>query len=156
MPKTDLSRRRALQALAVLLCTPASLRLAAADALSNRKLLATQILNGLTPTTLSVIDQLFSALEQELGQETVAQLIAAVLERDAANISQPFDDTSTEQAAQRALEMFYSGEIKNADGHADALYYHQALTWQVLDFAKPPSICGPGFGWWTAKPDSTA
>ncbi len=50
--------------------------------------------------------------------------------------------------------MFYSGEIKAADSHSDAFYYHQALTWQVLDFAKPPSICGPGFGWWTAKPDS--
>ncbi len=86
MPETAmlLARRRALQALAALLCAPASLRLAAADALTDRKLLATQILNGATPATLSVINNLFTALAQELGQETVNRLITAVLERDAA------------------------------------------------------------------------
>ncbi len=81
MLETTLSRRRVLRVLAALLCAPSSLKLVAADVLTDRKLLATQILNGATPTTLSMIDHLFTALEQELGQETVNQLISAVLVR---------------------------------------------------------------------------
>lgn len=151
-----LSRRRALQALAVLVSTPAGLPWAAADTLADRQLLAAQILNGVTPASLSVVDELFAELMRELGQDTVTRLITAVLQRDASSITRPFEDAAIEQAAQRALDLFYSGEIKGADGQADALYFHQALTWQVLDFTKPPSICGPGFGWWADKPDSLA
>ncbi|MEZ5589322.1 MAG: hypothetical protein R3F53_00815 [Gammaproteobacteria bacterium] len=63
-----LSRRRALQALAVLVSTPASLPWAAADTLADRQLLAAQILNGVTPASLSVVDDLFAELTRELGQ----------------------------------------------------------------------------------------
>lgn len=88
------------------------------------------------------------ALEAEVGQETVARLLSAALTRDADSIVRPFEDDTLEAAARRFVEIVYTGQL----GPDDMTGFQQSLAWQVLDFAKPPGVCGPGFGWWSQPP----
>jgi hypothetical protein len=111
--------------------------------------LATQIVTGTRVVDPTMLGLAVAAVESSFGTATVDKLLDAVLARDAANIVEPFADPEVEAAARRFVEIVYTGEI----AVGSALGFHQALAWQVLSFAKPPSICGPGFGWWTNPPD---
>ncbi len=152
-----LDRRRFVAALALVGgAAPASLLPAgvAARRLDGdaRNILAAQILNGALPEPIEIVDACYTSLATELGQDTLDALIAAILERDAASIDEPFERPEIEAAARRLLEIFYTGETTATDGSSDVPYFHQALAWHVLGFTKPPGICGPGFGWWADKP----
>ena len=141
----DFDRRAVLFALGGLIACP-NQALAAAD---RSWTLATQIVAGARIADPTVLDLAIKALEAEFGAPVVEKLRDAVLARDAANIVDPFPDSAVEAAARRFVEIVYTGEI----AAGSTLGFHQALAWQVLPFAKPPSVCGPGFGWWTNPPD---
>jgi hypothetical protein len=114
--------------------------------------LATQVLAGTRlrdPTFLSLA---LEALAAESGAATVDDLLAAALARDADDVVRPFEDAAVEKAARRFVEIVYTGELPAA-GSVRAVGFHQALAWQVLAFTKPPSVCGPGFGWWADAPE---
>jgi hypothetical protein len=113
--------------------------------------MATQIIAGARLADPNVLDLAVKALEGEVGADVVRRLYFAILERDAASIVDPFEDEKVEAAARRFVEMIYTGEI--APGTIAA--FHQALAWQVLPFTKPPSVCGPGMGWWTDPPQQS-
>lgn len=157
-----LDRRRFVAALALVGgAAPASLLPAGSAAALRldgdaRNLLAAQILNGALPEPIELVDACYASLAAELGQDTLDALIAAILERDAASIDEPFKRPEIETAARRLLEIFYTGETTAADGSRDVPYFHQALAWHVLGFTKPPGICGPGFGWWADKPPAAS
>ena len=138
-------RRAILAGLAALIASPTRV-FAAPD---GPWTLATQIVAGTRVVDPTVLKLAVAAIETSFGTATVDKLLDSVLARDAANILEPFADPKVEAAARRFVEIVYTGEI--APGNA--LGFHQALAWQVLSFAKPPSICGPGFGWWTNPPD---
>ena len=141
----DLHRRAVLLGLAGLIACP-NQSPAAAD---RSWTLATQIVAGARVTDPTVLKLALQAIEAEFGAAGVEKLLDAVLARDAANIIEPFPDPAVETAARRYVEIIYTGEVIAGS----ALGFHQALAWQVLPFAKPPSVCGPGFGWWTKPPD---
>jgi hypothetical protein len=111
--------------------------------------LATQIVAGTRVSDPTVLTLAVKAIETEFGADIVTKLLDAVLARDAANIAAPFPDPAVEAAARRFVEVVYTGEF----AVGSTLGFHQALAWQVLPFTKPPSICGPGFGWWTNPPE---
>jgi hypothetical protein len=111
--------------------------------------LATQIVAGTRVSDPTMLTLAVQAIETQFGANTVMELYDAVLARDAANIAAPFPDAAVEAAARRFVEVVYTGEIATGS----ALGFHQALAWQVLPFTKPPSVCGPGFGWWTNPPE---
>ncbi len=116
-----------------------------------RHILAAQILNGATPEPIEIIDRFYQSIAEEFSEDVLDRLIEAILARDAGNIDVPFEDAEIDAAAQRMLEIFYTGEV-TVGGQKQTLYFHQALAWHVLRFTKPPSICGPGFGWWADEP----
>ena len=118
-------------------------------------LLATQTIAGVRPLNMPFLDLVIEALRRVHGADTVTRLHDAILARDAENIAEPFPDALTEAAARHLVEMLYTGEIPAMDGSMAATGYHQALGWQVLHFTKAPSICGPGFGWWSQPPATT-
>jgi hypothetical protein len=111
--------------------------------------MATQIVAGTRVADPTVLTLAVQAIETEFGAATVTKLLDAVLTRDAANIVEPFPEPAVEAAARRFVEIVYTGEFATGS----TLGFHQALAWQVLPFTKPPSVCGPGFGWWTNPPD---
>jgi hypothetical protein len=110
--------------------------------------LATQIIAGTRVADPTMLALAVRAIQAKFGTSVVETFLSAVLARDAANIAEPFADPQTEAAARAFMEAIYTGEIE--PGRAAG--FHQALAWQVLTFAKPPSVCGPGFGWWTKPP----
>ena len=110
--------------------------------------MATQIIAGTRVADATLLTLAIQTLEAEVGKAAVDKLLTAILGRDADSIAQPFADQETEAAARRFVEIVYTGQF----GANDMTGFHQALAWQVLPFAKPPSICGPGFGWWTQPP----
>ncbi len=143
-------RRSVTLGLAALLAVPGSVLPSASVAASGKSwTMATQIVAGTRLADPNVLELAVAALEREVGGDVVARLHAAIIERDAANIVEPFDDAAVEAAARRFVEMVYTGEITPGT----IVGYHQALAWQVLPFAKPPSVCGPDMGWWTYPPD---
>ena len=148
-------RRAVLAGLAALAGSPLFAGGAAAAVAGSgaRWTLATQILAGTRPRDATLTELAVAALEREAGAETVEKLLVAVLGRDADDIGAPFADAAVEAAARRFVEMVYTGELPAADGTTTGLGFHQALAWQVLRFTKPPSVCGPGFGWWADAPD---
>lgn len=111
--------------------------------------LATQIIAGTRMTDPNVLSLAIDALDREVGTETVDRLYRAIVKRDAASITDPFEDEDVENAARRFVEMVYTGELNKGDTVA----FHQALAWKVLRFTKAPSVCGPGMGWWTNPPE---
>jgi hypothetical protein len=113
-----------------------------------------QILAGARLRDPTLLELALEGLAREVGAGTVDRLLKAVLARDAANIQAPFADPAIEDAARKFVAIVYTGEIPTADG-APAIGFHQALAWQVLHFTKAPSVCGPGFGWWTNPPDAS-
>jgi hypothetical protein len=142
---TDFDRRAVLAGLAGLIACPNQ-----AFAASDRSwTLATQIVAGTRIADPTVLKLAVEAIEAEFGAAGVEKLRDAVLARDAANIVDPFPDPPVEAAARRFVEVVYTGQF----AASSALGFHQALAWQVLPFTKPPSVCGPGFGWWTKSPD---
>ena len=128
------------------LVSPAS---AATSAAGGSWTLATQIVAGTRIGDPTVLTLMVEALEAEVGAAVVERLRTAVLARDAADIVEPFEDPAIEAAARRFVEMVYTGTF--APGSMPA--FHQALAWKVLPFTKAPSVCGPGFGWWTDPPE---
>jgi hypothetical protein len=142
---TDFDRRAVLLGLAGLIACPNQ----AFAALDRSWTLATQIVAGTRVVDPTVLKLAVEAIGAEFGAAGVEKLRDAVLARDAANIVDPFPDPTVEAAARRFVEVVYTGEITVGS----TLGFHQALAWQVLPFAKPPSVCGPGFGWWTKPPD---
>ena len=110
--------------------------------------IATQIAAGTRVADPTILALATKTLEAEVGQVTVEKLLTAILERDADSITKPFEDKATEAAARRFVEIVYTGQFSSNDMAG----FHQALAWQVLPFTKPPSVCGPGFGWWTQSP----
>lgn len=143
-PQNAPDRRAVIIGLAALIGSP-NASLAAAD---SSWTLATQIIAGARLSDPTVLKLALAAIEAESGSATVEKLLDAVLTRDAANIIEPFTDPDVEASARRFVEIVYTGELEPGI----TLGFHQALAWQVLPFAKPPSICGPGFGWWTSPP----
>jgi hypothetical protein len=139
-----LDRRAVLAGLAALITCPGLARAAASSSWT----LATQIVTGTRVADPTVLTLAFQAIEAKFGASTIEKLLDAVLTRDAANIVEPFADPAVEAAARWFVEIVYTGEIEPGV----TLGFHQALAWQVLPFTKPPSICGPGFGWWTNPP----
>jgi hypothetical protein len=137
-------RRAVLVGLATLLAAPSRLLAAPSESWP----LATQIIAGTRVADPTVLALAVSAIEVRFGAAVVEKLRSAVLDRDAANIVEPFPDPQVEAAARAFVETIYTGEIATGD----AVGFHQALAWDVLTFAKPPSVCGPGFGWWTKPP----
>jgi hypothetical protein len=116
--------------------------------------LAVQILAGTRVKDPTVLALALQGLTAEIGVSRVDALLRAILSRDADSIVEPFSDSKIEAAARRLVDIVYSGEIPTGpDGAVTALAFHQALAWQVLPFTKPPSVCGPGFGWWSNPPD---
>lgn len=149
-PSSSLGRREVLVGLAALLASPGGGALAEAGSWE----LGIQILAGTRPRDPTLLTLAVRGLAAELGQPAVDRLLAAALRRDAANIAEPFADAAVETAARRLVEIVYTGEIPSgAAGRTPAIGFHQALAWQVLPFTKAPSVCGPGFGWWTHPPD---
>ncbi len=143
-------RRGVTLGLAALLALPGSaLSSGAFAAAGDSWTMATQILAGTRLADPNVLELAVAALENEVGSEVVDRLYAAILKRDAASIVEPFGDDEIEAAARRFVEMIYTGEITPGATVA----FHQALAWQVLPFTKPPSVCGPGMGWWTDPPE---
>lgn len=144
-----MDRRRVLAGLAALLSTPVlgAPALAATPSWD----VGMQILAGARLRDPTLMALALDGLAREVGAGTVDQLLEAVLARDAANIEAPFADPAIENAARRFVAIVYTGEIPTADGNP-AIGFHQALAWQVLPFTKPPSVCGPGMGWWTDPP----
>jgi len=147
------NRRRVLIGLAAVAGLPglpfAALPAAAATATADSWTLATQIVAGTRLGDPTVLTLVVEALEAEVGAAVVERLRTAVLARDAADIVEPFEDPAIEAAARRFVEMVYTGTF--APGSMPA--FHQALAWKVLPFTKAPSVCGPGFGWWTDPPE---
>jgi len=116
--------------------------------------LAVQTLAGTRMRDGAVLSLALDALTRTAGADVVARLHRAVLERNADDIVAPFGDAAVEAAARQLVGMLYTGEIPDADGRVRAIGFHQALAWEVLPFTKAPSVCGPGFGWWTDPPDA--
>jgi hypothetical protein len=143
---TAIDRRTVVAGLAALLACSNAARGATTESWT----LATQIVTGTRIADPTVLQLAVEAIEAQFGAPIVDKLLDAVLARDAANIVKPFDDAKVEAAARRFVEIAYTGEIRPGT----ALGFHQALAWQVLPFTKPPSVCGPGFGWWTNPPES--
>jgi hypothetical protein len=141
----DFDRRAVLLGLAGLIVCPNQSLAAAGRSWT----LATQIVAGTQVADPTVLNLAVRAIEAEFGAASVEKLLDALLARDAANIVDPFPEPTVEAAARRFVEVVYTGEITTGS----TLGFHQALAWQVLPFAKPPSVCGPGFGWWTNPPD---
>ncbi len=57
------------------------------------------------------------------------------------------------QLADRIIELWYTGQSQDAQGEAVVVTFVDALAWKVLDFTKPPTICGaPGF--WAFHPST--
>lgn len=84
-------------------------------------------------------------LEAEFGSARVAALIPAIAAwQDGTAIP-----AELEALAQRLLVILYTGESAAADPRARLGHYPWALAWKVLDHAKAPGFCGPGFGAWS-------
>jgi hypothetical protein len=143
-------RRSVLAGLMALLAAPQ----AAVAASPQSWEIGTQILAGARVRDPSFLAMALQALAEEVGEPIVDRVLDAVLSRDAANIGKPFPDGAVEAAARRFVDIVYTGEVPTPGG-VKALGFHQALAWQVLHFTKPPSVCGPGFGWWTDPPDAS-
>lgn len=142
-------RRSVIAGLASLLAIPAAgLPGIAGASTPGSWALATQVVAGTRVADPNVLAMAVEALEAEVGRDVVARLHAAILARDAADIVEPFEDAGIEGAARRFVEMVYTGSF----AHGSTVGFHQALAWQVLPFTKPPSICGPGMGWWHEPP----
>jgi hypothetical protein len=142
-----LDRRAALAGLGALLSHRAALAVPTPG-----WLIATQVVAGTLPRDLTLADLALEALIRSAGPATVDALLFAIMARDAQNIGDPFADPAVEDAARHYVEMLYSGDIPDEDGTVSNIGFHQALAWQVLRFTKPPSVCGPGFGWWAEPP----
>lgn len=158
MPNTNraagcLDRRSLLVILAAAVAAPGSGLAAAAD---RSWATGTLILAGTRPRNPDFLSAALGAFQNEFGAKTAGQLLDAVLQRDAARITDPFDDPVLEAAARRLVEILYAGDLPSSSGADVAAGYQQALAWQVLGFTKPPSICGPEFGWWNAPPGATS
>jgi hypothetical protein len=143
-------RRAVLAALAGLASLPA---FPAAAATATDWSLAVQILAGTGMRDPILLEIALAALSRQVGADVVARLHRAVIARDADDIVRPFEDPAVEAAARGLVAMLYTGEIADADGTVTAIGFHQALAWEVLAFAKAPSVCGPGFGWWADAPE---
>lgn len=150
-PSPSLHRRSVLLGLAAALAVPGGARAAGAGRDWD---LGTQILAGARLKDPTVLALALDGLAAEIGKDRVDRLLRAVLARDAADIVDSFEDAQTEAAARRFVEIVYTGDIPAGPGGKPAMLgFHQSLAWQVLHFTKPPSICGPGFGWWNFPPD---
>jgi|GEM_PF-1778810 len=144
-----LDRRTVVAGLAGLLAVPGTMVPGNAFASGTESwAMATQIVAGTRLADPHVLALAVDALEKEVGADVVGRLYAAIIDRDASNIVEPFEDPDVETAARRFVEMIYTGEITPGTTVA----FHQALAWQVLPFTKPPSVCGPDMGWWTDPP----
>jgi hypothetical protein len=143
-------RRAVLAALAGVASLPAFPALAATETDWS---LAVQVLAGTRMRDPTLLELALAVLTRDAGADVVARLHRAVLARDADDIVRPFDDAAVEAAARSLVAMLYTGEIAGADGTVTAIGFHQALAWEVLAFTKAPSVCGPGFGWWTDPPE---
>jgi hypothetical protein len=141
-------RRSIIAALAAFVALPV-LPEATFGASDGRWALATQIVAGTRPADPNLLSLAVEALEAQFGVDVVHRLHAAILARDAADIVEPFAEPAVEAAARRFVEMVYTGEVTPGR----TIGYHQALAWQVLRFTKPPSVCGPGMGWWNTPPE---
>lgn len=149
-PSPLVGRREVLAGLAAVLAAPGGGAFAQAGSWE----LGIQILAGTRPRDPTLLTLAIEGLAAERGRPVVDRLLDAVLRRDAADITEPFADAAVEAAARRLVEIVYTGEIPSgAAGRTPATGFHQALAWQVLPFTKAPSVCGPGFGWWTHPPD---
>jgi hypothetical protein len=116
--------------------------------------LGLQILAGTPLRDPQFLAMALDTVAAEVGAPTLDALLDAVVGRDAANIADPFPDPAVEHAARRLVDVVYTGEVATPDG-TGAIGFHQALAWRVLHFAKPPSVCGPGFGWWADAPEAS-
>ena len=145
-----IDRRKLLAGFAALLAAPGALAMPNAGvAAGSDWALVTQIIAGTRMTDPNVLSLAIDALDREVGADTVNRLHQAIVKRDAASITDPFEEEDIEQAARRFVEMVYTGELTEGDTVA----FHQALAWKVLRFTKAPSVCGPGMGWWTNPPE---
>ena len=57
-----------------------------------------------------------------------------------------FQDPELANLANRVIELWYSGIYPTGRGSQVASFRHNLL-WKTLDFAHPPTYCGPP--WWT-------
>jgi len=151
--QVDLDRRSLLVALAAAIALPGSGLAAGTD---RSWAIGTVILAGTRPRNLDFLTAALEVFQGEFGAATANRLRGAVLQRDAASIVDLFEDPVLETAARHLVEILYTGDLPSGQGAETADGFQQSVAWQVLGFTKPPSICGPGFGWWSAPPNETS
>ena len=155
-PNTDranLDRRTLLLALATAIAAPGFALAAGTD---RSWVIGTQILAGTRPRNPDFLAAALDAFQGVFGAEASDRLLDAVLQRDAARITEPFDDQRLEEAARYLVGILYTGDFPSGRGADVPLGFQQALAWQVLGFTKAPSVCGPGFGSWNAPPSAAS
>jgi len=65
-----------------------------------------------------------------------------------------FADEAMQQLADQIIALWYTGKYQDAQGNDIVVTFVDALAWKILDFTKPPTICGsPGF--WAFQPALT-
>lgn len=64
-----------------------------------------------------------------------------------------FAQEGTKKLADKIIEYWYTGTYTNAEGETAVATYADALAWKVLDFTKPPTICGAPY-FWAERPSS--
>ena len=62
-----------------------------------------------------------------------------------------FEQEAMQQLAEQIIELWYTGQYQDEQGEAVVVTFVDALAWKLLDFTKPPTLCGsPNF--WAFHP----
>lgn len=108
------------------------------------------VLTGFEPSQLDLdLARTYRDALLEMEPTSLARLMQSAGQRPSIEHLQgsgAFEDPDLNHLAKRVIELWYSGIYPTGRGSQVASFRH-TLLWKTLDFAHPPTYCGPP--WWT-------
>lgn len=95
----------------------------------------------------------FNVSLTELYEQANLADVGAAASVDALDEAGIFVQEETKKLADKIIEYWYTGTYTDGDGETAVATYVDALAWKVLDFTKPPTICGAPY-FWAERPSS--
>ena len=110
-------------------------------------------LTGGFPPGEFTVHHFIRAMEAELGKDDLAKLAETIRNHPGDTMTPAITEAGLDNLANRVIEIMYTGIVEK-DGEKITLHYTETLQWQVGTYTKPPTTCGPQFGYWKDPPYS--
>jgi hypothetical protein len=99
----------------------------------------------------SLAEAYLAALRERVAPGDLERLAAVVREHAGSGMDAAITRAGLDAVANQVIAAWYTGTVPTATG-SRVVTYLDAVAWKATGFTKPPSVCGPGFGFWANPP----